>query len=139
MVDSLTQKQRSAVMALVRHRDTRPELAVRKAVSALGYRYRLQGKNLPGRPDLVLARSRTVLFVHGCFWHRHARCPRTRTPKSRTAFWTTKFQQNVERDKRSRRALQGAGWKVLVVWECQTEDRIKLTQALAKALTEAIG
>jgi DNA mismatch endonuclease (patch repair protein) len=133
-VDSLSPEERSAVMALVRHRDTRPELAVREAVSALGFRYRLQGRKLPGRPDLVLARLKLVIFVHGCFWHRHSRCPRTRVPKSRQDFWLKKFEENVYRDRRARRQLRAAGWRVLVVWECQTEDPAKLTQILVKAL-----
>lgn len=133
-VDTLSPEERSIRMGLVRHRDTRPELAVRKAVSSLGYRYRLQGK-LPGRPDLVFARLRVVVFVHGCFWHRHAHCARTRIPKSKQDFWIRKFEENVKRDKLTRRGLQAAGWKVVVIWECQTEDPARLMTLLSKALT----
>ena len=134
MVDSLSPEERSIRMGLVRNRDTQPELAVRKAASVLGYRYRLHSRRLPGCPDLVFARLRVVVFVHGCFWHRHPRCARTRIPKSRQSFWIRKFEENVERDRRSRRALRAAGWRVVVIWECQTEDPIKLVALLSKTL-----
>src|SRR5437870_13346987 len=120
-LDPLTREQRSRQMGLGRARDTRPELTVRKALSGLGYRYRLHPKNVPGRPDIVIRRLRSAIFVHGCFWHRHTRCARTRVPKSRVAFWTQKFAENVVRDRRVRARLRGAGWRILVIWECLSE------------------
>lgn len=117
-------------MALVRARDTRPEHAVRRALWALGFRFRLHSRTLPGHPDIVLASFATVVFVHGCFWHRHRGCARTRTPKSRVQFWTKKFEENVRRDRRARRALSQLGWRVVVVWECDTENAVALGQLL---------
>ncbi len=106
-------------MSRVRGKDTRPELRVRRLVFAMGYRYRLHDGTLPGRPDLVFRARRKAIFVHGCFWHRHARCALTRTPKSRVRFWSEKFAGNLRRDQRNLRALRARGWRVLVVWECQ--------------------
>jgi len=106
-------------MSRVRSKDTKPELAVRRLIHAMGYRYRLHGGKLPGRPDLVFASRRKVIFVHGCFWRRHPRCRNTRFPKSRRAFWETKLKENRRRDLRNQRRLRGLGWKFLVVWECQ--------------------
>jgi DNA mismatch endonuclease (patch repair protein) len=115
-------------MGLVRCKDTRPEIAVRKMTWALGYRYRLHPKDVPGRPDIVFKALRKAVFVHGCFWHRHAGCPRTRTPKTRVSFWKKKFQENVARDKSIRARLARTGWSVLVIWEC-TIDKPTLLQA----------
>lgn len=109
-------------MALVRGRDTRPELAVRRALSRLGYRYRLHPRGVPGRPDIVLPRLRSVVLVHGCFWHRHRGCSRTRVPKTHVAFWTRKFAENVTRDRSVRARLASAGWRSLVIWECVSES-----------------
>jgi len=123
MADVFTAEVRSAVMRAVRSRDTSPELAVRKIVSALGVRYRLQGRQLPGSPDLVFAKRRKVVFVHGCFWHRHA-CRKGRSmPASRSDFWEQKFARNRRRDAQVRRLLRAAGWQMLVVWECQLAPR----------------
>jgi DNA mismatch endonuclease (patch repair protein) len=135
-VDTLTKKQRSERMALVRSRDSRPELFVRKMVFALGYRYRLHARDLPGCPDLVFRSARKAIFVHGCFWHRHAsrRCALARLPKSRLGFWLPKLEGNRERDARNRRALARAGWKSLVVWECELNDRDRLERKLKKFL-----
>jgi DNA mismatch endonuclease, patch repair protein len=121
-VDSLTPEERSEIMARVRAKNTRPEMAVRKLVYALGYRYRLHERSLPGCPDLVFRSRRKVIFVHGCFWHRHAGCALARMPKSRVYFWTAKLEGNRQRDERSRRALTLEGWKVLTIWECQIGD-----------------
>jgi DNA mismatch endonuclease (patch repair protein) len=103
---------------------------VRSVLHRLGYRFRLQGRKLPGRPDVVLSRHRTVVVVHGCFWHRHARCRFAYTPKSNVSFWLRKFDENVLRDKRARRALRGLGWKVVTVWECETSDLSRLATRL---------
>lgn len=120
-MDTLSPDERSRRMAKIRGRDTSPELVVRRLVSALGCRYRLHVRGLPGRPDLVLRSRSTVIFVNGCFWHRHT-CPRGRSaPSSRRAFWEAKFEANVARDRRVRRQLRAMGWRVITVWECQTK------------------
>jgi DNA mismatch endonuclease (patch repair protein) len=132
--DPLPSSARSSLMARVRLRDTRPELAVRKVAHALGFRFRLHRRDLPGRPDLVFPRLRKVVFVHGCFWHRHSGCRRTTTPKVRAAFWQAKFAANIERDHRSIAGLEKEGWEVLVIWECETDDASKLSARLAQFL-----
>jgi DNA mismatch endonuclease, patch repair protein len=129
-LDPLSKHQRSQQMALVRSTDTKPERVVRKTLFGLGYRYRLHSKSILGRPDIVLRRYRTVIFVHGCFWHRHPGCPRTRTPRSRVIFWKAKFDQNVERDRRVRAMLRRDGWRVLVIWECTSENHPMLARRL---------
>ena len=123
MVDSLTPEERSQIMARVRSKNSRPELAVRKIVFALGYRYRLHDAKLPGKPDLVFSKRRKVIFVHGCFWHNHshARCKIARLPKSNPKYWADKLRRNVERDAVRRAELRRIGWKALVIWECQTK------------------
>lgn len=134
MVDTLTPKERSAVMARVRSRNSRPELAVRRIVFGLGYRYRLHVRTLPGCPDLVFRPQHKVIFVHGCFWHRHANCVLARMPKSRLSFWTTKLEGNRKRDKRNKRALARKGWKVLTIWECQLKDAARLDAQIRRFL-----
>jgi DNA mismatch endonuclease (patch repair protein) len=133
--DTLSLEERSARMALVRSRDTKPELRVRRFLHAAGLRYRLHRRVLIARPDLVFAGRKTAVFVHGCIWHRHPdrACPLTRTPKSRIDFWTAKFAGNVARDQRQRAALEAHGWRVLIIWECQTSDPAHL-KALARAI-----
>jgi len=106
-------------MSRIRGRDTAPERLVRSTLHRAGYRFRLHRKDLPGRPDIVLPKYRTVVFVHGCFWHRHSRCRFAYTPKSRVAFWNAKFAANVERDRHNVRELKRLGWRVVTVWECQ--------------------
>ncbi|WP_425082039.1 very short patch repair endonuclease [Ruegeria arenilitoris] len=105
-------------MSRIRSRDTKPEIALRKALHRRGFRYRLNARKLPGSPDIVLPKWKAVLFVHGCYWHRHTECPKATTPSSNVEFWERKFQQNVERDARNVRDLIDAGWRVGVVWEC---------------------
>jgi DNA mismatch endonuclease (patch repair protein) len=121
-------------MALVKGRDTAPERAVRRALSRLGYRYRLHSPRVPGKPDIVLARLRKVIFVHGCFWHRHRGCARTRVPKTRVSFWERKFEENVVRDRSVRAKLARAGWRSFVVWECVSEKPALLERRLAAFL-----
>ena len=133
-MDTISPQQRSAIMARVRSRDTKPELVVRRLVHAMGFRYRLHGKGLPGRPDLVFAGRRKVIFVHGCFWHRHAACALARLPKSRRDFWVPKLEANRERDERNRRALARDGWKVLTVWECQLKETGRLQKKIRRFL-----
>jgi len=121
VTDRLSRERRSWNMSRIRGRDTGPELLVRSALHRAGYRFRLHRKDLPGRPDVVLPKYRTIVFVHGCFWHRHAGCRLAYTPKSRAAFWNAKFEANVERDRRNARELHRLGWKVVTVWECEAD------------------
>jgi len=109
-------------MARVKGRDTKPEMRLRRALHAAGLRYRLQAKELPGRPDIVFRRGHLAIFVHGCFWHRHPGCEHARTPKSRLDFWEPKLAGNVERDTRHKAKLEAAGWTVMTLWECETRD-----------------
>ena len=117
-------------MSLVKSKNTGPELAVRKLVFSMGCRYRLHGAGLPGKPDLVFARRKKVVFVHGCFWHRHAGCKKATTPASNMEYWLPKFARTVERDQQTLDTLQARGWSALVVWECELKD----TDALAEKL-----
>lgn len=128
MADTLTIAERSERMRRVRGKDTKPELMVRRLVHRLGYRFRLHRKDLPGKPDLVFPGRRKVIFVHGCFWHRHPEptCPLARLPKSRLEFWLPKLEANRERDVRNLRSLESLGWQALVIWECETKDGSKL-------------
>jgi len=132
-MDTLTPIQRSARMSLVRDKDTGPELAVRRLVHHLGYRYRKHVRDLPGRPDLVFARRHKIIFVHGCFWHRHD-CALGRMPKSRIEFWSSKLEGNRARDTRNRQQLEDRSWRVLVVWECQVDDTVTLASRVREFL-----
>src|SRR5262245_33195523 len=136
-MDRLTRERRSWNMSRIRGRNTRVEVVVRSVLHGLGFRFRLHGPRLPGHPDIVLSRHRTVVFVHGCFWHRHRRCQLAYTPKSHLAFWSDKFSANVARDFRNRRQLRRLGWRVVVMWECQVADRVALAQRLTAALETA--
>lgn len=121
-MDSISTEKRSWVMAQIKGRDTKPEKVVRSLLYNMGYRFRLQKKDLPGKPDIVLAKYRTVIFVHGCYWHRH-NCPNgQRIPKSRLEFWLPKLEGNRERDIKNQSLLREQGWNVLVIWECQLRD-----------------
>jgi len=131
MIDRLSRERRSWNMSRIRGRHTAPEKLVRSALHRSGYRFRLHSKQLPGRPDVVLPKYRTVVFVHGCFWHRHEGCRYAYTPKSRVAFWSAKFEGNVERDRRNVRALRKLGWKVVTVWECEADRPEKWLSRLA--------
>jgi len=125
---------RSRIMRAVRRADTTPELRVRRVAHALGFRYRLHRKDLPGTPDIVFSKLRTVVFVHGCFWHRHRGCAKASTPRTRAAFWRQKFESNVDRDGRAAARLKAAGWRVAVVWECQTSDPGRLQWQVLRLL-----
>lgn len=138
MPDQFTHAERSRIMAAVKSGDTTPELVVRRLVHRLGYRYRLHCRDLPGSPDLVLPRLRKAVFVHGCYWHRHA-CPAGQsTPATRLDYWQAKFERNVTRDRSNLRKLRRLGWSVLVVWECQTtaRKRAALERRLARFLND---
>jgi len=124
-------------MRLVRGKHTRPEIAVRRLAHKMGLRFRLHRRDLPGRPDLVFPKYRVVIFVHGCFWHRHKRCPNTRTPKSRLQFWEEKFESNVQRDRANRLKLRATGWKVLVIWECEVKDSERLQYKIKRFMEKA--
>lgn len=118
MIDIVDQQTRSRMMSGIRGRDTKPELALRRALHARGFRFRLHSTNVYGRPDLVLPKYRSVIFVHGCFWHRHDGCRYTTSPSTRPEFWQAKFEANVTRDDEVRRTLLEDGWRVATVWEC---------------------
>lgn len=122
-MDNLTKDERSEIMSRVKSRNTRPEVAVRKLIWAMGIRYRLEGRDLPGKPDIVFRGCRKVILIHGCFWHRHEGCPNTRTPKSRIEFWTKKFETNIRRDDEHYRQLNAMGWRYLAIWECEIKPR----------------
>jgi len=125
---------RSEHMGLIRQKGTKPELAVRSALRELGYRYRLNVTKLAGSPDIVVSGTRTAIFVHGCFWHRHPGCRLASTPKSNVAFWEEKFVRNVERDKKVLDDLRFAGWKVITIWECETRSNNDLIAVLTANL-----
>ena len=136
MVDSLSPDERSEIMSRVRSKDSIREKTVRKLVFAKGYRYRLHARDLPGCPDLVFRPRKKVIFVHGCFWHRHNPCTLARMPKSRIEFWEPKLEGNRIRDEKNRKALVREGWKVLTVWECQLKDTIRLESRIGRFLDE---
>lgn len=114
-------------MSRVGSKNTSPEMRVRRLAHAMGLRFRLHRKDLPGKPDLAFPKYRAVVFVHGCFWHRHPDCPKASTPKSRTEFWNAKFASNIERDRRNEEALRALGWRVFTIWECEakSDDEIR--------------
>lgn len=135
MADIVTPARRSEMMSGIRGKGTKPELLVRSAAHWLGFRFRLHVRKLLGSPDLVFPRRKVVLFVHGCFWHRHEGCPYCYVPKSNIQFWREKFEKNVARDKRVRMGLEEEGWRVAVIWECETAD----SDSLRKRLKELLG
>jgi DNA mismatch endonuclease (patch repair protein) len=122
-------------MSKVRHKNTGPELIVRKALRSLGIRYSLHSHKLPGTPDIVIRSKRISFFIHGCFWHRHVRCKYATTPKSNQSFWINKFSANIDRDKRVAKQLKKLGWSIITIWQCQTKDIQKLRQKLATLLS----
>lgn len=134
VVDSAT---RSRMMAGIRSKDTKPEMAVRRYLHARGFRYRLHVRDLPGSPDLVLPKYRAAILVHGCFWHRHSGCRFATTPTSNVERWDAKFQANIGRDAKKLASLEEAGWRVIVVWECELRrDPAERLQRLAQEITE---
>ncbi len=135
-MDVLSEERRSWNMSRIRDRDTKPERQVRSMLHRMGYRFRLNRSDLPGKPDIVLPRYRTVVLVHGCFWHRHKRCKYAYTPKSRQQFWKSKFSKNVERDQKVIRALKELGWRVLLVWECELRAPQRLMDKLSGSFSE---
>lgn len=132
MTDCFTKKKRSEVMSRIKGKDTKPELLVRSALHRMGYRFRLHVKDLPGKPDIVLPKYKTVIFVHGCFWHQHKGCPAGHLPKTNKKFWKEKFARNVARDSKHRRQLRYRGWHVLTIWECQIQNETNVNTKLHK-------
>lgn len=137
MIDTIDKANRSLLMANVKGKNTAPELLVRKRLHRLGFRFALHDKKLSGRPDLVLPRHQAVVFVHGCFWHRHSSCAYATTPATRAEFWFDKFQKNVERDARNISKLKEQGWRVFVVWECGLKhEPEKILKKLARGIKQ---
>lgn len=136
MTDTVSPEKRSLMMSAVRGKDTQPELRVRKALHAAGFRFRLHCKDLPGRPDVVLSKHKLVVFVHGCFWHGHSECRLAKIPATRPEFWAAKLKRNAQRDRNAINELRARGWRVLVIWQCylQSEknaDSLQLRLAVA--------
>jgi DNA mismatch endonuclease (patch repair protein) len=129
-MDTLTRAERSERMSRVRSKNTKPEMAVRRLIHRMGFRYRLHARDLPGNPDMVFPKRRKIIFVHGCFWHRHGKCALTRWPKSKLDFWKPKLEENHRRDDKNRRALRRMGYEVMVVWECQLGDIERLERRI---------
>jgi DNA mismatch endonuclease (patch repair protein) len=138
-MDRIDAARRSENMRRIRGADTRPEMAVRRALFARGLRFRLHRRDLPGRPDIVMPGRRLVIFVHGCFWHRHPGCPGCTSPRTRSDFWQTKFAATVARDARVQAALRESGWRVETVWECEASHPGHLAARLDEVLTPAPG
>ena len=126
MTDTVSPAKRSQMMSLIRSKDTKPELVIRKGLHRLGFRYRLHNNKLPGSPDLVFSKYNAICFIHGCFWHGHEDCNLYRLPKSRVAFWRDKIQNNKERDKRNIDYLLANGWRVCIIWECSIKGKTRL-------------
>jgi DNA mismatch endonuclease (patch repair protein) len=132
--DVVTPEERSSNMSKIKGKDTKPEMIVRSTCHDLGLRYRLHRKDLPGTPDIVFPKHRLCLFVHGCFWHRHPGCKYAYTPKSRLDFWLPKLAKNVERDTKAQQELEAAGWRVWIIWECQTKNIDALRSEIKKMI-----
>ncbi|MBO9324229.1 MAG: DNA mismatch endonuclease Vsr [Roseiflexus sp.] len=135
MPDVFNPEERSRIMAKVRGENTSPERLVRSLIHKMGYRFRLNVKDLPGKPDIVLKKHKKVIFVHGCFWHQHEGCPHAARPSSNTEYWNKKLDRNMIRDRENVHKLEYLGWNVLIVWECETRDREKLFDKLKGFLT----
>lgn len=134
MVDHLTKEKRSWNMSRIRSKNTKPEILVRSLLHRLGYRFRLQCRNLPGNPDIVLPKYKMAIFVHGCFWHCHKGCIDSHIPKSNTVFWKTKLEKNRKRDQQRQKELAKLGWKVHVIWECETKKVESLQKKILRIL-----
>lgn len=137
-MDIFSQEKRSQVMSHVRNRDTRPEKIIRSILHKSGFRFRIQRKDLPGKPDIVLPKYKTIIFVHGCFWHQHEWCKKALPPKSNVSFWLEKFRKNKERDRKVIRTLQESGWKVIVVWQCEIPKIKNNPEIIKKLISEGV-
>lgn len=136
MTDHLSREERSHNMSRIRNKNTIPELLLRSFLHRMGFRFRLHRKDLPGKPDIVLPKYKTVIFVHGCFWHRHSGCKRATTPSTNTEYWEEKFRKNVERDEKNRVELEALGWQVMVVWECEIKNAETREKTLNRIFSE---
>lgn len=136
MVDTISEEKRSWNMSRIRGKDTKPEIIVRSTLHRMGYRFRLHRKDFPGKPDVVLPKYITAIFVHGCFWHRHKGCKFAYNPKSRIDFWNAKFNETVARDERNRKELKAKGWNVEIIWECETANTDMLAAQLRSIFDE---
>jgi DNA mismatch endonuclease (patch repair protein) len=135
MADRISAKHRSWNMSRIRGKDTKPEIVLRSLMHCADFRYRLHDKKLPGKPDLVLSKHKTAIFVNGCYWHRHQGCPKATKPKTNTAFWTKKLEETVERDVRKKSELIDNGWRVVTFWECELDyDPVSLVEGLRSQL-----
>jgi DNA mismatch endonuclease (patch repair protein) len=134
MVDRISAETRSRNMSRIRSKDTKPEMQLRRIVYGMGYRYQLHVKSLPGCPDLVFARRRKALFIHGCFWHQHEGCKDSHLPKSRLAYWSPKLVRNAKRDIENERKLRELGWDTLTIWACEITDENRLAHRLQEFL-----
>lgn len=137
-MDTFSRAQRSEIMRRIRSTDTRAEMIVRSLLHREGFRFRLHNKQLPGKPDIVLPRFRTVIFVHGCFWHGHSECREGRRPKSNTEYWNRKLDRNLNRDAANAERLRELGWRRIVVWECELKDKEAVNQRLISELNEKL-
>ncbi len=133
-MDSISKAHRSWNMSKIRSKDTKPEKTARSLLHQLGYRFRLNRKDIPGRPDITLPKYKAAIYVHGCFWHRHEGCKLAYTPKSNLAFWEMKFQKNIRRDIEVQNSLRQTEWNPLVIWECELQDPDALARRLHKVL-----
>ena len=131
-MDNLTKVQRSSCMSKIKNKNSKPELSVRRILSRLKVRYRLHKSELPGKPDIVIARAKIVIFVNGCFWHQHKNCKKRAVPKSNKEYWEKKLRRNIEKQKEDIKKLKKSGWKIHKIWECQTKDENKLFKKLSK-------
>ena len=139
MTDRFSNEKRSAIMRSVRSKNTRPEILVRRMLHASGFRYRLHQKELPGKPDIVMPKHRTVIFVNGCFWHGHTCKKGTTMPKTHAAFWQEKISANKQRDKKNRSELRKRDWRVIIVWECETKQQESLSKILSERLRSPLA
>ena len=139
MADTLSPAERSERMSRIKSKDTAPEITLRKALHRMGLRFRLHGRSLPGKPDIVFPRYRAVVMVHGCFWHRHSGCKVASVPKSNTQFWLSKFERNVERDAANKLSLESTGWAVITVWECELSSQAKRSETCIRVYKAITG
>ena len=137
-MDRLSKEERSLNMSKIKSKDTLPEIRLRKALWRIGYRYRLHYKSLPGKPDIVILKYKIVIFVHGCFWHRHKNCIEASRPKTNSEYWETKINKNIERDKKHQKEIKKTGYKIIIIWECMVkkdiEENIKLLEKLLRKI-----
>jgi DNA mismatch endonuclease (patch repair protein) len=138
-MDSLTKSARSALMAKIKAKNTRPEMIVRKFLFSKGFRYRIHDKRYPGSPDIVLPKYRTAIFIHGCFWHGHEDCRAARLPTTNVEYWQKKIEENNERDRKKIESLEHDGWKVIVVWECRIKNKQKRAIELENIFDAILG